>query len=80
MWKELTRMVGMVCVSYDFLYPLALSVVLSDIPGTATKFSFSLLYFGGNLEWFNFLVGEMLRIECNPWKRERESCWVFFFF
>lgn len=51
-------------VSYDTQYPLA----LSDIPGKATRFKFS-LYFGGNLEWFNFLVEGMFRIVYNPWKR-----------
>jgi len=66
MWRGIDKDGGMVGVSYYFLYPLA----LSDIPGKATKLNFSSLYFGGNWEWFNFLVGGMFRIVCNPWKRE----------
>lgn len=64
--RKLTRMIGMVRVSYYFVYPLA----LSDIPGKATEFNFSSLYFWGNLEWFNFLAGGMFRIIYNPWKKE----------
>ena len=72
--REWTKVVGMVGVSYYFLYPLAFPVVLLDIPGKATKFNFLSLYYGGSL------VGGMFRILCHPWKRERKSCWVYFSF
>lgn len=57
MWKGIDedKVVG---IFYYFLRLLVFSVGLSDIPGKAMKVSFSSLYFGGKLEWFNFFFGE----------------------
>lgn len=55
MWKGIDedKVVG---IFYYFLHLLVFSVGFSDIPGKAMKVSFSSLYFGGKLEWFNFFL------------------------
>lgn len=73
MWRGIDKDGGMVGVSHYFLYLLA----SSDIPGKATKFNFSSLYFGVIGSAFIFWWEECLESYVTLGReRVRKSCWV----